>query len=188
VQNAHETKFLLPTHLSALTPMTTTWESSLSVAKEKTFLAPSSMMAFLGEKDARGLTDAAGAEGVPPDLLGVAAADGVVLALAGHAVGGAHWQAMQSVVAGPALMALPVVMDMEAVLEVALSTAALHLCQACWMPSAIGPGADGTHRGQARRTRPAPASADPRVRHPRQALPGARPRAPAVPADPRGHA
>ena len=86
--------------------MTTTWESSLTVAKEKTFLAPSSMMAFLGEKDARGLAGAVGAEGVPPDLLGVAAADGVVLALAGHAVGGAHWQAMQSVVAGPALMAL----------------------------------------------------------------------------------
>ena len=105
MQNAHETKFLLPTHLSALTAMTTTWESSLSVAKEKTF-ASSSMMAFLGEKDARGLADAVGAEGVPPDLLGVAAADGVVLALAGHAVGGAHWQAMQSVMAGPALMAL----------------------------------------------------------------------------------
>ena len=88
MQNAHETKFLLPTHLSALTLMTKTWESSLSVAKEKTFLAPSSMMAFLGEKDARGLADAVGAEGVPPDLLGVAAADGVVLALVGRAVGG----------------------------------------------------------------------------------------------------
>ena len=60
----------------------------MAVAKEKTFLAPSSMMALLGEKDARGLEDAVGAEGVPPDLLGVAAADGVVLALAGHAVGG----------------------------------------------------------------------------------------------------
>ena len=40
---------------------------------------------------------------------------------------------------------MPVVMDMEAVLEVALSTAALHLCQVCWMPNVIGPGADGLH-------------------------------------------
>ena len=52
----------------------------MTVAKEKTFLAPSSMMvAFLGEKDARGLADAVGAEGAPPDIVGVVAAGAVKL-------------------------------------------------------------------------------------------------------------
>ena len=50
---------------------------------------------LLSEKDVRGLADTVGDEGTPPDLVGVTAADGVILALAGHAVSGAHWQAMQ---------------------------------------------------------------------------------------------
>ena len=52
----------------------------MTVAKEKTFLDPSSMMALIVEKDARGLADAG--------LLGVTPADDVTLVLAGHAVGG----------------------------------------------------------------------------------------------------
>ena len=52
----------------------------MTVAKEKTFLAPASMMALIVEKDASGVADAG--------LLGFTAADGVILVLAGHAVGG----------------------------------------------------------------------------------------------------
>ena len=37
VQDAHDTKFLLPLYWSAWTPMTTTWESFLVGAKEVTF-------------------------------------------------------------------------------------------------------------------------------------------------------
>ena len=68
--------------------MTTTWELSFAGAEETTFLAPPSMMAFLGEEDAGRLADVVSAEGAPPGLVGVTAADGVVLVLVGHAVGG----------------------------------------------------------------------------------------------------
>ena len=62
----------------------------MTVAEEKTFFAPSSMMALAVSlaRKIRGLADVVGAEGVPPDLLGVATADGVVLALSGHTDGG----------------------------------------------------------------------------------------------------
>ena len=51
-------------------------------------VADDSLGGLIGEKYARGLTDTVGAEGAPPNLLGVATANGVVLVLAGHAVGG----------------------------------------------------------------------------------------------------
>jgi hypothetical protein len=44
VQDAHETKFSLPSYSSALAPMTTTWESSLAGSEETTFLAPPLMI------------------------------------------------------------------------------------------------------------------------------------------------
>ena len=87
---------------------------------------------LLGEEDAGGLADAVGA---PPDLLGVAAADGVALVLIGHAVGGGRpalmalsltssssimtWETSRPIRQRP-LRAMPVVMAMEAVVEVAL--------------------------------------------------------------------
>ena len=43
----HKTKFLLPLYSSALTPMATTWESSLAGAEETTFLALPSMIAWV---------------------------------------------------------------------------------------------------------------------------------------------
>ena len=74
---------------------------------------------------------------------------------------------------------------MEAMLEVALSTAVLHLYQACLMWSTISPGADGLHREQVRLSCPTRTSANPHGHHRRRALTSTHPCAPAVHVDPR---
>ena len=71
---------------------------------------------------------------MPHDLRGVTVADGVILVMVDHAVGGGRPGVDGIVLDVVVLVLMPVVMDMEAVLEVALTAVvvALHLAEHHW--------------------------------------------------------
>ena len=119
--------------------MPTIWESSFAGGRGDDLLGAAvedGLGGLLDEEDAGGLADTVGAKGAPPDLLGVAVADGVVLVLLDHAVGGGRPGVDGIELDVVVLTHIAVLMDMEVVLEGALTAVPAH-CRAAPVPSVL---------------------------------------------------